>query len=215
MVSIYVLLHLADITKMRLRPSIARFVQFFFVLSTCQTLPDNLAAGRSLRISNDLYGSDTMSSFEMARGFTKPVLFVVPPKVIDHDLLKSHDELVARCKLNCILLSNFNFTKNSYIVDLIQDYLKHNTKKRGKLSSPKQILSINHYSGLFTVPGRSRRTMNVAYEDVHSAFPVSDLTYTTQCAIYEVDSAICEVIDQIDDGDSDVFVSIEDEADVN
>ena len=36
-------------------------------------ISDELASVRSIRISNDLYGSDTLSSFEMARGFTKPI----------------------------------------------------------------------------------------------------------------------------------------------
>lgn len=66
-------------------------------------LSDNLHAIRAIRISNDLYGSDTLSAYEMAKGFTKPLCVDQKPRPVDEELRNAHDELIAKRKLTLIL----------------------------------------------------------------------------------------------------------------
>lgn len=61
---------------------------FLSVKHHCLTLSDIFAAVCSSRISNDLYESNTTSSLEMARRFTKHDLCGVPQKAVDPGLLK-------------------------------------------------------------------------------------------------------------------------------
>ena len=67
---------------------------------------DELHAIRAIRISNDLYGSDTLSAYEMAKGFSKPLIVDQRPIPIDDSLRAAHDELIAKRKLTLIMRSN-------------------------------------------------------------------------------------------------------------
>lgn len=59
---------------------------------------DSLYTVREIRISNDLYGSDTLSAYEMAMGFYKPLSIDQKPIPVDEKLRNAHDELIAKLK---------------------------------------------------------------------------------------------------------------------
>ena len=40
-----------------------------------------------------LYGNDTVSSFELAKGYSKPIDTDSPPVLVPDDIVKSHEEL--------------------------------------------------------------------------------------------------------------------------
>lgn len=66
-------------------------------------VPLPVLALRAVRVSNDLYGSDVISAFETAKGFTRPVLSDASPVPVDLELIKAHANLAARRKLTRIL----------------------------------------------------------------------------------------------------------------
>lgn len=67
---------------------------------------DATNAVRAIRISNDLYGSDTLSAYEMAKGFSKPLLADQRPLPVDKSLPLAHEELIAKVILTLRMRSN-------------------------------------------------------------------------------------------------------------
>lgn len=65
-----------------------------------------LLAASAVRISNEMYGSETMSSFELAKGYTLPVDANGLPQVTPPELIQARDTLVAKRKLTLMLRSH-------------------------------------------------------------------------------------------------------------
>lgn len=61
------------------------------------------ASYMAVTISNTLYGNDTMSAFELAKGLTKPVLNNPEATVVPDNLVQAQEKLKARRKLAMIL----------------------------------------------------------------------------------------------------------------
>lgn len=55
---------------------------------------DSIDAIWALTISNDLYGSEKLFAYEMAKGFPKPISTLQQPVPIDNELRAAHDELI-------------------------------------------------------------------------------------------------------------------------
>ncbi len=64
-----------------------------------------MRAQQAIRISNDLYGNDACSAYELAKGFSRPIEAGTTPKIIPVELLKARDVMIAKRKLNLILRS--------------------------------------------------------------------------------------------------------------
>lgn len=75
-----------------------------------ESTPIALLAYQATVISNDLYGSDTVTAFELAKGYTKPIESEKAVVPLPDDLRAAHDELVAKRKLNLILRSHSTST---------------------------------------------------------------------------------------------------------
>lgn len=76
-------------------------VHFVNILTSKNAEPDgtdSLHAIRAIHISNDLYGLDTLSVFEMTKGFTKPLLIDLKPIPFDEELHTAHDALIVNVK---------------------------------------------------------------------------------------------------------------------
>lgn len=58
-----------------------------------------------VRISNDLYGSDVLFAFEMAKGSAKPVTVYLPVVEVNQDLIEAQHHPEAKRKLTWILRS--------------------------------------------------------------------------------------------------------------
>lgn len=98
-----------------------------------------------------------VSSFELAKGFTRPVASNSDIQKIPEDIVQEHCNIVSKRKLNKILRSHTFGTELLKIGDLVQVYIKHDKDKRGSWSWPRLILSNDQDGGFFIVPGRSRR----------------------------------------------------------
>lgn len=56
----------------------------------------DLLAYQAVRVSNDLYGTDVLFAFELAKGFSKPLSVRDMPKSISNDLRNAHATLIAK-----------------------------------------------------------------------------------------------------------------------
>ena len=85
---------------------------------------DEVIAQQATCISNDLYGNDLCSSYELAKGFTKPVEIGTLPKLVPEDLVKARDTLLAKRKLNLILRSKSTTDTPIHVGDEVQVFIK-------------------------------------------------------------------------------------------
>ena len=148
-----------------------------------------VSAVRAVTISNDLYGNDVMSSFEMAKGFTKPV-DSRSVKAVPADILEAQDKLKARRKMALILKSKATKDVSFSVGDMVEVYSNTGMNKKGKWSTPKIVLLVDKQSGNITVPGKNGRRAIVAAEDARLALPDDSLASAVQRAIDEVDDVI-------------------------
>lgn len=106
-----------------------------------------------------------MSSFEIAKGFTKPLIDHTAPVVVAHDLITALETLIAKKELNLIMRTKATVDPVINPGDLVQVYILHGHEKRGKWSSPRAVNSVDSDSGIFTVPGSRVHKINAAIED--------------------------------------------------
>lgn len=78
--------------KNRIEPNNCAICSIFLRLKASDdTVSDIIFTIRSFRISNNFYGSNTLSSFEMAKDFSKPVLENQRPNDAYEVLQSDHD----------------------------------------------------------------------------------------------------------------------------
>lgn len=80
----------------------------FLLLWKSASLDSNarLLAVSPVSISNELYGWDTMSAFELEKGYTKPFDNSILSKTTPDEIISAHNELLANRKLTHMLRSN-------------------------------------------------------------------------------------------------------------
>ena len=139
-----------------------------------------LAAYKAVSISNDLYGNDTMSAFEMAKGFCNPVAAKPIDTVVPDDVRDARDQLQARRKLALILRSKAVTEIPLSVGDVVEVYQKKEHETRGKWSDPRPIISINHDARSLIVPGRRGREVTVAFEDARPALQQQSFAHMVQ-----------------------------------
>lgn len=163
--------------------------------------PATVLAIRAVWISNDLYRNDVFSSFEPAKGSTRPVDSPSTIRSIPENIIESQDKITAKRKLNRILRSNTLQTHSFKPGDIVQVYLNDDNAKRGAWSSPRVILSIDHDSGSIVVPGRGRKRVIAAVEDARAVPDEDPLVTVVQLVIDELGSYIDDVLKVISPND--------------
>lgn len=93
-----------------------------------------------MSISNDLYGNDTMSAFELAKRFTKPVNSKPAELCVPINVIDAREQLQARRKLALIMRSKALTEVPVAIGDSVEIFQKKEKEKRGKWSQPKTVL---------------------------------------------------------------------------
>ena len=149
---------------------------------------------QAFRISNDLYGSDTVSAYEMAKGYTRPVLSAASPVPLPKELVDAHDALIARRRLTKILKSKSVSDAMFAVGDLVEVFIKKGKEKRGKWSTSKSILTYDHPSRTVTVAGKNGRVISAAIEDVRPAITENEFSLGLQEAMNELDDIITDTI---------------------
>lgn len=172
-----------------------------------------IAAHKSVSISNDLYGNDIMSAFELAKGFTNPVASTPHACIVPDDVREARDKMQARRKLALILRSKAVQELPISVGDMVEVFQKKAHEKRGKWTREKPILSINHNARSICVPGKAGRQMTVAIEDVRPAFSQNSFAQYVQEGIDTLDELLHEKAAGIMEIDStrDIESSIETE----
>ena len=110
------------------------FIRSIFLRLTSEgSLSPKLAAMQSVRISNGLHGSEVLSAFEMAKGFTRPVTVSSQVVEIDPVLLEAKIQLEAKRKLTSILRSKATTNLHVSVGDLVENFCQKRQKKERQM----------------------------------------------------------------------------------
>ena len=93
-------------------------------------------AQQSIRMSNELYGSEVCSAFELAKGFTRPIQPGSELKFVPDGVINARDTLIAKRKLNLTLISISTSDIPVKIGDMVQVFRKLQNETRGNWSNP-------------------------------------------------------------------------------
>lgn len=93
---------------------------------------DRILIQQALRTSNDLHGNDIMSSHEIAKGYTRPVIEGGFPFTVRNELIKAHESFLARHNFTLILISKSRTDIEINICELVQVFIKQPKDKREK-----------------------------------------------------------------------------------
>lgn len=138
-------------------------------------IDSRILAIHAVGISNSLYWSDLASSFELAKGYTKPLLPNIIHAPLPEEIAKARDKSIAKDTLTKILRSNTKSVANIHPGDRVQLFMKQDCEKGGKCSPPQALLSIDTEVGIARVPGSGNRTIHAALEDTRAAVIEPDL----------------------------------------
>lgn len=142
---------------------------------------------QAVSISNNLYGSDLTTSFEIAKGYSKPLVAYSTPNPISPDLINARNNLLAKRKFNLIMLTKATNNPVVSTGDLVHVYVLNGHDKRVRWSSPQVVQIIDRSAGTVSVPGMNGHTIVAAIEDFISAILDDDLA-----------TSIVELIDKLD-----------------
>lgn len=151
-------------------------------------LDERVAIAMAFDVSNQLYGSDVMSAYELAHGFTKPL--TDHPMLLPADLYEVHCSLEAKRKLTRILRSK---AINNTVVepgDMVEVFVKQPNNKRGSWTAPRIVLQVNYETGTITVPGARGHHVQAALEDCRLAITDDDFAQSIREANDKLDRAI-------------------------
>lgn len=110
----------------------------------CQNIDADrkVLADQSVRISNDLYGSDIAAAIELTKDYTRPIdgrlRFCLSDLVRD-----GYEDTAAAQKLNKFLEAKPVVTSSVSLGDFVQAFQKMSEDKRGKRSSPRLALQMD------------------------------------------------------------------------
>lgn len=86
---------------------------------------------RAVCVSIDSYGSDVLSAYEAANGFTSLINLDITHVFVNEELLEAHANFIVRCRLTRILRSHSWTNDNVFLGDLVQVYGNMVIKKKG------------------------------------------------------------------------------------
>lgn len=149
-----------------------------------------------------MYGSDVVSSFGLAKGFTRPALSAAEVKCTLVDIIDAYVNLTAKRKLNCILRSHSHSYESVKTCDLVQVYTKNDNAKRGSWSSPRAVLAVDREGRFVTLPGRGKRPISAACEDTCFVFVYDSFSSIGQSATDELYGQVENTLDDTDSHDN-------------
>lgn len=136
-----------------------------------------------------------MSSFQIAKGFTKPLHESIAPVEITKDLVDALESHIAKPKLNltmCIMTTMDRVINHG---DLVHVLFLTFQEKRGKCSSAPVVISVDTDSGIATDPSSRGDKITAAIEDTRVAIVHDDLASNKQESIDNLDKRVIDVIE--------------------
>lgn len=119
---------------------------------------------RAVSVSNDLYGNYSVSAYEMAKGFTRPMEGNVV--MLQQDITDAHLNMQARRKLSLILKSKATKEIPLCKGDVVKVFTRPKVGKRGQWSLPKKVMILDHDDRNIIVPGKAGYKICVVFEDI-------------------------------------------------
>lgn len=135
-----------------------------------------------------------MPSFELAKGYTKPV--DKKPDELPNDIIQAYNNIQSRRKLALILRSKAVKEIPLSIGDSIEVYRKIDKQKRGSWI-PKTIMKLDHQSRTIVVPGKKGKTITVSIEDVRLPIEDHEFSRIVSDGLDKMDGDIEEIMDNI------------------
>lgn len=150
---------------------------------------------QAVRISNALHGNETVSSFELVKGFRRSDLKCHNISSVPHNVIESHININAKRKLNPILRSHIFTKRRSELRIWCRSTYKDDKAERGTWLSPRIILSMNQDAGFVVVPGHGRNHISVAFKDTRAEHDDCALSDLVQSAIVKLEKSVSEFLD--------------------
>ncbi len=173
--------------------SIIRSVFIRLMNTTNKRFTPEYCAIKAVSISNDLYGNNIMSAFEMSKGYTKSIegnsLIEISPEIE-----KAYVDIQARRKLANIMKSKSVKELPLTVGDSVEIYQKDPKQKRGKWSIPKIIQDIDYESRIIKTIGKNKLGIKTPFEDVRLPVGNDDFSRIVSEAIHTLDDSIYENI---------------------
>lgn len=141
----------------------------FLILMRDDAMSTELAAMQAVCISNDLYGSDVISDFDMAKGFIRAITISSQVSEIDSDVIDAQLQLEANYKFTMILRSKAITYLQVQVGDLVEVFVNRDRKKNCNWLTPRSVLEIYRSSGTLTVFGSMGRTLKAAIKSAGMA----------------------------------------------
>jgi len=176
-----------------------------------ETVSESVLVKQAIRVTNDLYGNDVASAYELAKGYTRPVARGSFPMCVPKEVLEAQENLKAKRKLTLILRSKSVADEEFKPGSIVQVYVKKGNEKRGQWSTNRIVLEFNPESRMVVVPGANGKLIHAAMEDVRAALPEDGFAKTVQDSIDVLDRGLEDVISNtITNGIEDDFSSKKD-----
>lgn len=147
----------------------------------------SLSSYKTVSVSNNLYVNDTISAFELSKGFRKPIIAKPKENVLHAEVIAAHNKLQARRKLSLILNPNALQEQHLNVRDFVEVYSKKQHEKRRTFTGAKQILCVDYTTQLGAVTGKNQRMRTVPIEDLRPATPQDSLVQLFQELIESLD----------------------------
>lgn len=167
---------------------------FLWLKAANDTVQDHQLVYQAVRISNQLYGSDTLSAFEMDKGYTVPVTAGTAPNLVPDELISAQQALAAKRKMILILRLKAPSVPAIADGDIVQVYVKSGNEKRGKWLSTTSVIRFDPESVVVTVNGGQGNRISAAVEDVRLAVEDDEFADHVQEGIDRINQALEDLI---------------------
>lgn len=117
---------------------------------TYPELDDRILVTQSTVILNNLYSSDIMTTYELAHGFSKPM--ISKPACLPNDIVIAQQHLEANHKLTHISRTEYPFKPSILTGDLDEVYIRKAVEKRGTWSATRTLIDYDIKCGTVVMP---------------------------------------------------------------
>lgn len=149
---------------------------------------------QTVPISNYLYGSDTLSTFETSKVCRNPIITNFNLLPIPEDIMYAHEKLKGSRKVNPVLRSHNCDCPSVCVRNLVRVYIKTDKAKYGRCITTGPVPSIDLASGSLTVSGSNGHIITNTFQDTTHGI-IDD----------QFAKVVLECIDCIDDQIDDLF----------
>lgn len=129
-----------------------------------------LLACKAVRISNNLYGNDVSSAYELVKVYLR-VIHEVLPFALPDSIHEGHEDLVTVQKLNRIFQSKAIPENVLNIGSIVHVFRKCFREIRGEWFDLKPVLNVKREVRTVSVFGSNRKTIQAVYEDTTHSMP--------------------------------------------